>query len=104
METVPATVSKHSVDPKCIPKYFIPNAAYHGVTSVYDVLTPQQFQDSITTTPPATQAVSTQKKHKLRVSRRQPSKSSGRIIGLGWNFGQKNKTTMNGPDIEEVDE
>ena len=67
METVPATVSKHSVDPKCIPKYFIPNAAYHGVTS-------------------------------------QPSKSSGRLIGLGWSFGQKNKTTMNGPDIEEVDE
>jgi hypothetical protein len=103
METVSATVSKHSVDPKCIPKHFIPDAACHGETSVH-VLTPQQFQDSITTTPPATQAVSTQKKHKLRVSRRQPSKSSGRIIGLGWNFGQKNKTTMNGPDIEEVDE
>jgi len=45
-ETVHATVPKRSVDPKSIPKHFIPGAACE--TSVHDVLFPQQFQDSIT--------------------------------------------------------
>ena len=40
-ETVHTTVPKHSVDPKCIPKSFIPITACE--TSVDDVLTPQQF-------------------------------------------------------------
>ena len=34
--------------------------------SVHDVLTPQQFQDSITTAATTTQAVSAQKSHKER--------------------------------------
>ena len=51
-------------DPKCIPKHFIPGAACE--TSVHDVLAPQQFQDSITTAPPTTQAGSAPKSHKER--------------------------------------
>jgi hypothetical protein len=46
-EMVHATVSKHSVDPKCIPNPFIPGAPRD--TSVQDVLCPQSFQDSMTT-------------------------------------------------------
>jgi hypothetical protein len=61
-ETVHATVPKRSVDPKCIPKHFIPGAACE--TSVHDVLAPRQFQDFITTAPPT--AVSAQKSHKER--------------------------------------
>ena len=63
-ETVHTTVPKRSVDPKFIPKPFIPDAACE--TSVHDVLAPQQFQDSITTAPPTTQADSAQKSHKER--------------------------------------
>ncbi len=55
-ETVNSTVSKHSVDPKCIPNPFIPGAPRD--TSVQDVLCPQLFQDSMTTDQP-TQTVGT---------------------------------------------
>jgi hypothetical protein len=60
-----ATVPNRSVDPKCIPMHVIPDAA-QCESSVHDVLTPQQFQDSITTAPPTTQADSAQKSHKER--------------------------------------
>jgi hypothetical protein len=88
--TVDATVPKRSVNPNRMPKPFDPQAACDK--SVYDVLVPQQFQDCITTAQPTTQAVSAQKaikkgKTRARVSRRQPSKASGRLIGLGWSFG-----------------
>ena len=53
-ETVHATVPKTSVDPRCIPKHFAPDAACE--TSVPDLLSPQPFQDSMTTAPPTTQA------------------------------------------------
>jgi hypothetical protein len=60
-ETVHVTVSKRSVDPKCIPKPFIPGAPCD--TSVQDVLRPQPFQDSMTTVQPtAPQAVGAPKK------------------------------------------
>ena len=46
---VDANLSKRSVDPKCVPKSFNPDAA--GDTSVKDVLTLRPIQDSITTYP-----------------------------------------------------
>jgi hypothetical protein len=63
------------------------------VKSVYDFLVPQQLQDYITTTQPTTQVVSAQKGHKERQDQGNGVKSSvfkasGRIIGLGWSFGQ----------------
>jgi hypothetical protein len=61
---VDETVPKHSVDPKCFPKHFISDDVCE--MSGHDVLAPQQFQDSITTAPMTTQAVSTHKKHKER--------------------------------------
>ena len=61
-ETVHATVPKRSVDPKCIPKPFIPGAPCD--TSVDDVLRPQPFQESITTA--RTTEVCAQKQFKER--------------------------------------
>ena len=99
--TVDATVSKRSVDHNCVPKPFDPDSACGA--SVCDVLVPQQFQDCITTAPPTTHAISAQKSHNegmprsgVMVSRRQPSKlgPSRRLIGLGWSFGEWNKTAM----------
>ena len=58
-ETVHETVTKYSVYPKCIPPPFISAAA--SETSVYDVLGPQPFQDSITTDQPTVQTDCSQK-------------------------------------------
>ena len=92
-ETVHVTVPKRSVDLKCIPNPFIPDTPCD--TSVHDVLVPQPFQDSITTDPPTTQTVWSVSKKDItkdmngtRVSRRQYSKTSGRLIDLGWGFGE----------------
>ena len=60
-ESKGARVPKRSVDPKCFPKHSIPDAAQCEM-SVHDVLTPQQFQDSITTVPPTTRRSVTQKR------------------------------------------
>ena len=83
-EAVHATVPKRSVDPKCFQSIkFIPDAACE--TSVHDVLTPQQFQDSITTAPPTRSVPKTviQKcRCRARVCRRQPSKAPGRLMVL----------------------
>ena len=49
-ETVHAPVPKRSVDPRCIPKPFVPDTACE--TSVHDVQAPEPFQGSMTTTTP----------------------------------------------------
>jgi hypothetical protein len=79
-EMVHATVPKHSVDLKCIPKSFIPDMAACE-TSVHEVLTPQQFQDSHRPMP----KIGTKKdRFRARVSRPQPSKASGRLTNRSW--------------------
>jgi hypothetical protein len=79
-ETVHATVPKRSVDPKCIPKSFIPGTAACE-TSVHDVLTPQQFQDSHRPMPKIATKLDG---FRARVSRPQPSKASGRLTNRSW--------------------
>jgi hypothetical protein len=88
---------------QCIPKAFIPETLF--VRRVCTTCWPlNHFKDSITTTPPTTQAVSDQKNHRewqvqgKRVSRRQPSKPFGRLIRLDWTFGDSvKKTTLSTP-------
>jgi hypothetical protein len=90
-----------SVDPKCAPKPFDPDAACK--TSVYDELIPQQFQDYIPIAPPTTRwpkkairkALTSVPKRTIkkgmsgaRTSRRHPSKPSGRLLVLVSSFGK----------------
>ena len=65
---------KRSVNPNCVPK---PQPDADCEKSVYDVLVPQQFQDSITTAQPTTQAVSVQKSHKESQDQGKGVKTSG---------------------------
>ena len=74
-KTVDATVPKRRVNPNCVPKPFQPDAACEK--SVYDVLVLQQFEDSITTAQPTTQAVSAQKSHKESQDQGKGVKTSG---------------------------
>ena len=86
--TVNATVPRRSGDPNCVPKPFNPDAACER--SVYDVLV--LFLNNFKTASPLPypyrrlMPIRAIKKGKTgaRVSRRQPSKGSGRLIGLGW--------------------
>ena len=73
-ETVHGTVPKRSVDPKCIPKAFIPGAPCD--TSVHDVLRPQPFQDSIATAQQTAQEVGAQKNFKERQAKGNDVKTS----------------------------
>ena len=70
-ETVHVIVPKSSVDPKCIPKPFIPGALCD--TSVDDVL---RAQGSMTTAQPTAQAVGAQKKFKERQTKGNGVKTS----------------------------
>ena len=87
--TVNATVPRRSGDPNCVPKPFNPDAACE--TSAYDVLV--LFLNNFKTASPlpyrqyrrsVPKRAIKKGKTGARVSRRQPSKGSGRPIGLGW--------------------
>ena len=69
-----AIVPKHSVNPKCIPKPFIPGAPCD--TNVDGVLCPQAFQDSMTTAQPTSQAAGAQKNFKERQAKGDGVKTS----------------------------